>query len=333
MKSSISKNNISTLSLPASYKATVPEKVNWLAASEYPATTIPGIGLETFSQMASKYSWGKLLISNRFDFPVGAIEIFDYVREDRVQVADIHGGPLGSIEPVFNLVSLPFLTSSIDDTKCLQAATRKVYGQRFERNGLHLLYSAPWPATGLWSSSPVASMDDLRKLRIRTYDTTSAALLASAGVTGVNMPFGQAMPLIANSEISGVMSSGDGGAGWQLWQHLRYFTALNYAAPLSFSVVNKLAYDSLPRQLRDAVDRAAEDTEAKLWDIMQKRQEENYQSMKEHGVSVQLIVADDVKIELQRNARNIIDAWVDKTGPDATMLLEDFEYLKRVGIG
>jgi len=39
-------------------------------------------------------------------------------------------------------------------------------------------------------------------------------------------------------EIDAVLSSGDGGAGRKLWDHLPHFSEINYAIPLSFTTVN-----------------------------------------------------------------------------------------------
>ncbi|MCR6480881.1 TRAP transporter substrate-binding protein [Variovorax sp. ZS18.2.2] len=303
--------------------------VTWVAGSEYPATTMPGVGLDTFGKRLAEHSKGALQIKPHYDHPLGAIAMLGAVTAGEVQVGDVHGGPLGEVEPVFNLVSLPFVTSSATDTRCLQSVTRQTYASAFEAKGVHLLYSTPWPATGLWSAWAVDTMSDLKRLRVRTYDATSAALMGSLGVYAVNVPFGEAMPRIKSGDITAVMSSGDGGAGRRLWEHLPHFTDLNYAAPLSFTVVNKTAYDKLPQALKSAVDRAAADTETALWDVMRDRAQANRRAMASNGVIVHAVAAPEIRRELQEAGGSVIENWKTQAGPAGAAMLADYERARK----
>lgn len=294
------------------------------AATEYPATTMPGIGLLTFAEQVRSQTSGKLEVVVVHDSPLNARAALGAVRDGRVDIGDIHAGPLGTDEPIFNLVVLPFVASSAADTRCLQEVTREVYARRFDALGVHLLYSAPWPATGLWSAIPVVMLDDLKRLNVRTYDATSEAFLASLGVRAKNMPMGRAIPLIADGTYTAVMSSGDGGAGQRLWQHLRYFTALNYAAPLSFAVLKKSVYEQLPHEVRLRVDAAARDTEAQLWQVMRDRQAINRRAMYEHGVEVSETLAPPFANALRDAAEHVVDAWIAGSGTDGKSLLERY---------
>ncbi|MBI0326849.1 TRAP transporter substrate-binding protein DctP [Burkholderia plantarii] len=295
--------------------------LGWQAVSEYPASTMPGIGLASFAGKLDERTGGALTLSVRYDDPLDARAALEAARAGRIEVGDVHAGPLGAAEPIFGLVTLPFIATSMADTRCLQAVTRADYSRRFEALGVHLLYSAPWPATGLWSATPVATLDDLRRLKVRTYDATSAAFLASLGTTAVHLPMARAMPLIADGTYTGVMSSGDGGAGQRLWQYLRHFAALAYSAPLSFAVLNKAAYDGLPAELRSQVDEAARETETQLWTVMQDREDRNRQAMREHEVETSEVSDPALAEALHAASAHAIDAWLARAGPDGAALL------------
>jgi TRAP-type C4-dicarboxylate transport system substrate-binding protein len=217
----------------------------------------------------------------------------------------------------------------VEDTQCLQSATRELYKAYFDKLGVHLLYSAPWPATGLWSATPVQTMPDLRALHIRTYDETAASFLKSVGVDGVHMPLGKALPLIATGEITGVMSSGDGGVGQRFWEHLPYFIELNYAAPLSFAVLNASTYASLTEAERHQVDEAARRTEQRLWVVMEDRLSQNYQVMHQHNVTIQPMTA-ALKTGLEAASQRAIKEWSAAAGPDGQELLRRYEAFRPV---
>jgi len=311
-------------SLAMTTQAQADQGIVWRAASEYPATAMPGVGLSIFAEQVQAQTNGQVSLQVNHDDPLSAIAALDAARDGRIDVGDVYAGALGAREAIFNLVSLPFVATSVAHSRCLQEVTHAAYARRFDELGVHLLYSSPWPATGLWSATPVAQLDDLRRLHVRTYDDTSAAFLASLGVDAASLPMGRAMPLVANGTYTGVMSSGDGGAGRRLWQYLRHFTALNYAAPLSFVVVNKSAYAQLAPELRVQIDAAALVTQTRLWEVMRDRESNNRQTMRENGVDIQETLAPALARALQNAAEPVIAAWMARTGEEGQRLLERY---------
>ena len=303
--------------------------IDWTAVTEYPGTTMPGVGLTMFAVELSDLSAGTMTVKTTYDSPLSAMFALNAVKENHIKIGDVHGGPLGAIEPIFGLVSLPFLTASVDDTQCLQGATRDLYKAYFAKLGVHLLYSAPWPATGLWSATPAQTLSDIRKLHVRTYDETAASFLKSVGVDAVHMPMSKALPLLATGEITGVMSSGDGGAGQRLWEHLPYFVELNYAAPLSFAVLNQSAYANLNESERHQVDEAARRTEQRLWLVMEDRYSKNYKAMRQHNVTIQKMMP-TLDAELRSASQRAIKEWSAKAGADGEELLRRYEALRPI---
>lgn len=290
---------------------------------------MPGVGLLTFATELSNLSAGTMTVRTSDDSTLTALSALSAVHQNHIMIGDVHGGPLSAIEPIFSLVSLPFLTASVDDTQCLQSVTRDLYTRHLDRLGVHLLYSAPWPATGLWSATSVQSLADMRKLRVRTYDETAASFLKALGVDGVHMPMNEALPLLATGEITAVMSSGDGGAGQRLWEHLPYFVELNYAAPLSFAVLNQSAYARLTETQRHYVDEAARRTEKRLWTVMVDRQSKNYDAMRQNHVTIQYMTPTFAE-ELKPASQHAIDDWSTRVGPDGEELLRRYVALRPI---
>lgn len=294
------------------------------AATEYPQNTMPGLGLSEYARRVAEQSKGRVTVTPTYQARLTALDALDAVLRGELAVADVHGGPLGSREPMFGLVSLPFVTPSPEKARCLQRVTRAVYAKRFEEIGVHLLYSAPWPATGLWSSVPIESLQDVRRLRVRTYDQMSASFMVSLGVDAFHAPIARALTLAENGEISAIMSSGDGGAGQMLWRYFRHFTALNYAAPLSFAVMNKHMYDDLDENTRRILDVAAVGVEQTLWEIMRERKEINYQNMRNNAVSIRESIPHDLQDRMQQLSNEFLSSWKTRAGHIAEMLLRDF---------
>lgn len=303
------------------------EPVRWRMATEYPATAMPGEGVASFAHEVKMHTGGAVEIVPSYDAAAGfkSADIPGAVRDGRLDAGDAFGGALMKVDPVFALSSLPFVTGTTQDAHRLADLARPLYAQAFERQGQHLLYVTPWPATGLWSRQPVPTAEALRGQTIRTYDATSAKVMQVAGAQAVNLSFNELMPRLADGSVSAVMSSGDGGAGRKLWTWLPNFTAIGYAMPLSFATVSAKAYAALSPEARRAVDAAAEATERHQWARLQTRLAENTRRMQDNHVTIVDPAPAALRSVLRAAATQTVAEWKRQAGPAAAATLERFE--------
>ena len=283
----------------------------WEMPTEYPASAMPGQGVSTFAEQVAQRSDGRLVIKPSFDAEKGikSAEMMAAVQEGRVEAGDAFGGTLQAVDPVFGLSSLPFVATSLDDARRLAVMARPIYEAAFAERGQRLLYLTPWPASGIWSKEPLASVEDLRALAIRTYDATSTAVMDAAGAEATRLSWSEALPELRSGSVNAALTSGDGGAGRQLWDMLPYFTEVNYAFPLSFATVNAAAYQALTPDLRAAVDAAATATEEAQWAAMGTRVADNYARMRDNGVTIETTVPADLQRVLAEAADGVVEAW------------------------
>ena len=301
---------------------TVQAHTVWRAATEYPATAMPGEGLTTFAVRLSAATGGQVTLEPRFDGPDGlrSATIPAAVAAGRLQVGDAFAGSLTAMAPVFQLSSLPFLATGDAAALRLYRAARPAYEHAFAQYGQRILYVTPWPATGLWSQSAVQEPGDLQGLAVRTYDAAGTAVMDRAGARATELSFADAMPRLRDGSVRAVLSSGDGGAGRKLWEVTRHFTAIGYAMPLSFATVSQASYDALPAELRHGVDQAAAETEAAQWQALVQRTERNYAVMRANGVS--LHEPSPALMDALREAAAVtIRDWAAAAGPEAAALL------------
>ncbi|AXV80805.1 TRAP transporter substrate-binding protein [Ralstonia solanacearum] len=311
----------------AASAAQAADVVRWRMATEYPATAMPGEGVASFAHEVALRTGGAMEIVPSYDAATGikSADMPAAERDGRLQAGDAFGGALAGIDPVFSLSSLPFVAASAQDAHRLADLARPLYAQAFERQGLHLLYMTPWPATGLWSRQPVPGVEALRTLAVRTYDATSQHVMQAAGAKAENLSFTEVMPRLADGSITAVLSSGDGGAGRKLWTWLPNFTAIGYAMPLSFATVNARAYAALPLEVRRAVDTAAEMTELQQWGRLQTRLAENMRRMQDNHVAIVETPSPELRSALQVAAAQTVAEWKRQAGPAAAATLERFQ--------
>jgi TRAP-type C4-dicarboxylate transport system substrate-binding protein len=247
------------------------------------------------------------------------------IAEGRVQAGDAFAGALEGEDAIFALPSLPFLVTSIADARRLADLARPFLTAALQNRGQRLLYLTPWPPSGIWSKVPLQAPSDLSGLSIRTYDKVSSEVFASVGAKAASISFADTMPKLVEGSINAVLSSGDGGAGRGLWKFLPYFSEITYSLPLSVASVNQTVYDALSPDLREAVDAAGRQTEMELWLALSGRLQENYQRMRENGVTIDSSPAAAVVAALQSGAAAAQRAWCARSGPICLQILDTFK--------
>lgn len=299
----------------------------WDMPTEYPQTAMPGLGLTTFTKHVAELGAGKLQIRPTFDTASGikSAGMLSAIAEGKVQAGDAFAGALEAEDPIFALPSLPFQVTSIADAKRLADLARPHLAAALQKKGQRLLYLTPWPPSGIWSKAALKTPADLSGLSIRTYDKLSSEVFAGAGAKAASISFADTMPKLVDGSINAVLSSGDGGAGRKLWEHLPHFSEITYSLPLSVASLNQAAYDGLSPDLREAVDAASRKTESELWVALSTRLQENYQRMRANSVTIDTSPAPAVIAALQSGAAVAQRAWCARSGPVCAQILDAFK--------
>jgi TRAP-type transport system periplasmic protein len=300
------------------------QQVIWKMATEYPQSNISGVGLATFARLVSESTNGLVTTATAFDneLKIGSGDMLRAAEARRIVGGDAFAGPLEASDAVFGLASLPFVIQSVDAARAANAKARPLYERALQAHGLKLLYLTIWPSTGLWSDRPLASVDDLRTLVVRTYDYNSADVMRAIGATAEYLPFNEAIAKIRDHRLNAILTSGDGGAGRRLWDYLRYFTPINYAIPISIAFVRIDAFEALPKEIQDRVAQAAAETEQKQFELLANRTAENYERMRANGVTIAEPAPSAVIAALKQGGAEPIAAWKAKVPAEAAAIVD-----------
>jgi TRAP-type C4-dicarboxylate transport system substrate-binding protein len=292
------------------------EPVYWTMATEYPRDSVSGAGVERFATELARRSGGRIVVAPSVDAGAGfkGVALVNAIEVGRLAAGDSFAGPLGEVDPIFLLSSLPFLATSVEDAQCLYRAAQPTYAATLARHHLRLLYATPWPPTGLWSKTPALRSSDLKGMALRTYDETSSQVFKALGAEAASISFAEAMLRLKGGSLQGVLSSGDGGAGRRLWEYLPSFTAVSYAVPLSLAMVHSNAFEALSPDLQQVVEAASNATDASQWQVVRTRVEANYAQMKANGVTVSADLTPEFRGQLAEAAKNAIEAWKKTVG-------------------
>ena len=310
------------LSAPAAAQAITFDLIN-----EYPPTSVSGEADKFFAEAVKRKSDGRIAIRPIPDAQSGlrSRDQLKAVSEGKFALANSVGGTLGEESPVFLLSSLPFVTPTMEDARALYAAAKPLYEKLFAERNQKLLYVVPWPPSGIWSAAPVNDIGALKALKIRTYDNTGTEVMAKVTTAAAIVSFSELNPKLEKGEINAVLSSGDGGAGRQLWKYLAHFSEVGYARPLSFGSMSLAAWTRLDDAGRAAIEDAARETSERQWAALARRLAENFARMRENGVTIDEKPPAVVMAALRAAAETVVTDWSSRAGPEAQGVLRDYQ--------
>lgn len=280
--------------------------------NEYPATSITADADLRFAQEVNKESGQAILIETRQDKdnPYKGDEQVKAISQGKAQMGTLFGGVLGNDNSLFLLSSLPFAAKDFAQAKALYDCAKPALARGVEKLDAHLLYVTPWPPSGIWSVESLKNEADIKALKIRTYDATSQSVFERLGAQSVQLPYSALAEKLRKNEVNAVLTSGDGGAGRKLWNHLPNFTAVSYSIPLSYTVINMDTWRSLDDTQKTILTNAAEKISAASWASVEQRIQTNYARMRENKMTLNTTPPESIMTALKKAGQEETTQWL-----------------------
>jgi TRAP-type C4-dicarboxylate transport system substrate-binding protein len=259
-------------------------------------------------------------------------ELFGMVEKGDIEIANTVQGYLPGRFPQTTVVELPMLyDSAVDGTRAMW----KMYEEGlFDKDDasvkvLALYVLSPY---GIFSAKNVATLKDLRGLRIRTPSPTVGLALIRLGAIPVGLP----VNLVGESMAGGVIDamafgwdtvlSTPGVGDKKLGDQVKYLADMRFAAPALMIVMNKAAYERLPADLKAAIDKhTGGPLSMALAAARDKQDGAALAKIKADGVHVVIEPTADQRTEMARLISPAINDWaasMKKQGYDGDKLLE-----------
>ncbi|TMH50838.1 MAG: C4-dicarboxylate ABC transporter substrate-binding protein, partial [Betaproteobacteria bacterium] len=178
-------------------------QTKWDMPTAYPPTNFHTENITQFVADVDKATGGKLKItvhSNASLFK--ANEIKRAVQTDQAQIGEVLISAYANEDPLFGADSIPFLATSYADAAKLWKASRKALADRFAKQGMRVLYAVPWPPQGIYSNKPIASLADMRGLKMRTYNPATSRIAELAGAQPVTIQAAELAQAMATGAVN-----------------------------------------------------------------------------------------------------------------------------------
>ncbi|WP_224407730.1 TRAP transporter substrate-binding protein [Afifella sp. IM 167] len=302
--------------------------VKWDLSTEYGPTSLPGRADAYFADRVKELSDGQMEITVHYSGALGfkANDHYTAVEDGALQLADTPFNRMNGIYPIFEMQSLPFLQSTLDEAKALDDVMRPFYNSKMRQNDQFILFTAPWTPQGFWAKQNVESVDDLKELRVRVVDLAAAQTLKRAGADAIQLSWADTLPALSTGSINGVLTSDDGGLSAKFPEAgLTSFSAVGFTVGVDMVHVNADAFSDLSEELQVVLLTAAAEAQDYGWSNAKETVAGNVAKMRELGVDVVEEVSPEFKAALKEASQPAIDDWKERFGPQADMVLDLYE--------
>lgn len=318
-------------SKPATEQAQTTQPIVWTANSVWPPDNHQSIGLQEFANRVKQATNGKVEITVQTGGALGykGPELLKVVRDGLVPVSDILTSGVAGDEPLFGVVTLPFLIQNFEEGKLLNEIARPYFAKVLEEKWQQkLLYISPWPAAGLWSKKKVESVADMKGLKTRTYDKNGALVIEAVGGTPYPLPFSEVYSALSTGVIDSVLTSTPTAVDAKFWEVLKYYAPINITMATDIVTVNLKAFNSLDKQTQETILRVAKEVETEMWAKVAKLDKEKEALCNEKGI-ITVQPSKEFLNQLAAITKNIREDWLKTAPPEAREIVDKFQ--KQVG--
>lgn len=299
-------------------------QTKWNLPAAYPATNYHSENLIWFADEVKKATDGKLEIivhpgASLFKAP----EIKRAVATGQAQMGEVLISIHENEDPVFGLDTVPFLASSFAESYKLWQAQKSAVAKKLESQGILVLYSVAWGPQGIYAKKELNSVDDMKALKMRTYNVGTTRIAELVGAQAVTVQVAELPQALATGVVNAFMTSGSTGYDSKVWETMTHWYDTQAWIPKNIVMVNKAAFASLPKDQQEALVKVAGEAETRGWKIAEEKAQWYIEQLIAKGLKV-VPPGPDLKAGLKKIGDQLTDDWMKRAGASGAEVIATY---------
>ena len=275
-------------------------------------------GAKLFTEQVEKATNGELKIRLHLagTLQINASNITQAVGENVVQVGDdlFNSGNIA----VAGIPRLPMLIQSYEDFAKADAVLKPYIEKAFAQKGSTVLASYTYPLQFVWGRKKLASLDDIKGMKLRVAQPEQGELVRRFGGVSITMSAPEVPSALDRGVVDGIFTAGVGAVLWK--DLLKYGYVLIVNVNNSYFIANTDAYKKLNPDLQGKLRKVAEDTARWNQDTMKKEEADSVQVLRSVGYTFTNAKPEEVARAVDA-MKPYWDEWAKARGPDAVEAL------------
>ena len=250
-------------------------------------------------------------------------DIMRAVSTGQVNIAEFLLGQFGNEDPVFAADNLPFVAAGYDNAWKFYVAQKPLLEKKLAARGMTLLFSVPWPGQGIYTKTPLKSVDDLKGTKFRTYSPLTARLAELLGASPTVIQVPEIPQMFATGAVQAMITSSATGTSTKAWEFVSNYYKTSAFHPKNAVVVNTRAFKRLPKDQQAAVIAAANLAEPRGWAMSKQREKDGDATLAKNGMTLHEPDA-AMKAAFAKVGAQMAKEWEAKAGADGQAILKAY---------
>ena len=250
-------------------------------------------------------------------------DILRAVSTGQVNVAEFLLGQFGNEDPVFAADNLPFVAAGWAHAWKFYQAQKPLLEKKLQGRGLKLLYSVAWPGQGIYTKTPLKSVDDLKGTKFRTYSPQTARLAELLGASPTVIQVPEVSQAFATGTISAMITSSATGTSTKAWEFVKNYYMTNAFHPKNVVVVNLRAFERLPDGVKKGMLAAAAEAEVRGWEFAKQREQSANKELAQNGMTLHEPDA-AMKAAFRKIGDTMLAEWQKSSGADGDAIIKAY---------
>ena len=226
---------------------------------------------------------------------------------------------------LYGIDSVPFLATSFDDSVKLYELAKPELTKALEADGLHLLYSVPWPPQGLYFKKEVKTLDDMKGLKFRAYNAATSRLAELAGMQPTQIEAAEVQQAFSTNAVESMVSSGATGYDRKVFDAgVTNYYEVDAWLPRNSIFVNKAAWDGLPDDQKAALTECGAEAEARGLQKSKDYTQFTYDGLREGGTKVEK-ASEELVEGLQGIGATMTEEFLANAGEAGKAIVDSFK--------
>lgn len=215
----------------------------------------------------------------------------DVVKKMRLGI--LHAGVLtavgiAEIEPAVYALGVPMMYESYDELYHVLDKMRPGLEARLEEKGFVVLNWADGGWVHFFTQQPVATPDDLKRLKLFTWqgDSEAVELWKTAGFNPIPLPATEIATALQTGLVTALGTPPQVALISQYYQSAKNMTSLRWQLLLGGTVISKSVWNRIPAEMRPALLESARQAGQRLREVVRASEAEDVAAMEKRGLNV-----------------------------------------------
>ena len=225
--------------------------------------------------------------------------------------------------PALAVETLPFLVNDYDQLKLLHKSFRPLWEAILIKNNQKALYMVPWPNQFFFTIKPVAKLDDLKGIKMRSLDKLTTDWINRLGMVPVQMTNLEILQALGSGMLDGVPTSAGTAVAQKYWDFMKNGYETNHIWASNVMSINLDTWKKLTPAQQATIERVGKEMEPQFWENSKRDHRMKVAELASKGMTI-APMPKPVVDEMRKRTAVLWETYTKPMGDEAIKALNEY---------